>query len=165
MRATAGGLSLCKYVFHLLPDCFASIFPGSLIEIEGVVIIVEDSTSLEKAAYKARSDQVEDAVEIQGAIRWTRRRINLIRATLAVLIVLMPKIFSGCKAEIKSFRKALNVDFALPALRVTAADYLNYLPPPVGFGPYSTDIDRIVQSARQNGLQQDKGPDPPPKVM
>lgn len=142
-----------RQTFSLLADCFAARFPGTLHDIEYVVDEVEQATSVEVAADIVRGHDVL----LPGAIRWTRRRLNAVRATLVTLIGLMPECFEGCEPTLSSFRLALGVEFVLPALRAIAADHLQVLAPPVGFSPRPRQTRH-----RKKPSQQSTGPDPPP---
>ena len=141
-----------KQTFSLLADCFAARFPGTLIDIEHVVDEVEQLGAVEAAAHVLRGHDVH----LPGAIRWTRRRLSAVHAALTSLIGLMPDRFLGCQPTLASFRRALGVEFVLPALRAVAADFLAELPPPLGFGPRRRRLPtRWRRSAHSTG------PDPP----
>lgn len=120
--------------FSLLPDFLPSRLPGTLEELEEVVLAIERAPSLEKAADLVRKDNVF----LPGALRWMRRRRNLVRAVLLALIGLMPDLLSGRQPTIVDFREALAPTPVLPKLRGIAAEHLGSLPPPLGFGPRST---------------------------
>ena len=141
-----------KQTFSLLADCFAARLPGSLRDIEVVVDEVERLGALEVAAHVVRGHDVM----LPGAIRWTRRRLNAVRATLVTLIGLMPERFMRCQPTLASFRHALGVELVLPALREIAVDHLAALPPPVGFAPRRRRVLR-----RRKRSQHFTGPDPP----
>jgi hypothetical protein len=68
-------------------------------------------------------------------LRWTRRRVTSIHASLTTLKGLAPEHFLACEPTVASFRCHLEVDPVLPALREIAAVHLSYLPPPLGFRP------------------------------
>ncbi len=116
--------------FSLLPDCLASRLSGSLIKIEDVLTEVENSPSQEAAADNIRIDII-----LPSALRWIRRRIFLVKASLSMLIELLPGLFADCHPSILCFQSVLNVDYALAELRAVASSYLPVLPPPLGFGP------------------------------
>jgi hypothetical protein len=141
-----------KQTFSLLADCFAARLPGSLRDIELVVGEVERLGAVETAAHIVRGHDVE----LPGAVRWTRRRLNAVRMTLVTLIGLMPERFLRCEPTLASFRQALGVELVLPALRNIAADHLAALPPPLGFAPR-----RRCASRRKTRPQHFTGPDPP----
>lgn len=132
--------------FGLLPDCLSSRLRGTLLEAEESILEVERAASQEKAAEKIRID-----IDLPGALRWIRRRLLLIKATLSMLSSLVPSVLSGLNPTISSFRKVLCVGPVLPYLRHYAQDHLYALPPPVGFGPYPP----------KKGYQQQTGTDPP----
>jgi len=137
--------------FSLLPDCLASRLSGSLIKIEDVITEVENSHSQEAAADKIRIDIV-----LPGALRWIRRRIFLVKATLSMLIELFPGLLAGCKPSILSFRSVLDVEYVLPELRQVASSYLPILPPPLGFGPRPR-----TKKLKKSHFQHKTGTDPP----
>lgn len=142
-----------KTTFSLLADCFASRLPGTLREVEEVVTEVEELGAVEAAAHVVRHNEVS----LPAAIRWVRRRLNPVRATLVTLIGLMPERFAGCSPTLASFRRALGVELVLVEVRGIASDHLAALGPPVGFGPRPKP-----PPPRRNRGQQSKGPDPPP---
>jgi len=137
--------------FSLLPDCLASRLSGSLIEVEDVLTEIENSPSQEAAADNIRID-----IMLPGALRWLRRRIFLVKASLSMLIKLLPGLFADCNPSILSFRSVLNVDYVLPELRQVAGSYLPVLPPPLGFGPLP-EAKKSKKSCRQHST----GTDPP----
>ena len=143
-----------KQTFSLLADCLAARFPDTLRDIEQVVDEVELLGSVEAAAHTMRGPDVL----LPGAIRWVRRRLNAVRATLIPLIGLMPKRFSTCQPTLGSFRETLGVELVLPALRQIVTDQLQAFPPPVGF---STRPKAVRWSKRR--APHSTGPDPPRK--
>ena len=141
--------------FSLLADCFASRLPGSLTDLERVVVEVEQAKSLEAAADRIRTDDIC----LPGAIRWTRRRIQQVHITLRMVLDLIPESLCGCQPTVTAFREWLNVDWILPQLREMAAVYLAVLPSPLGFAP------RPLHNLEHGGpIQHHKGPDPPPGI-
>lgn len=114
--------------FSMLADCFASRLPGSLAELEQVVIAAEQATSLEAVANRVRTDDIG----LAGALRWTRRRIQQVHLVLRALITVIPA-FAGCQPTVGAFRHWLHADTVLPRLRDIASVYLPVLPPPLGF--------------------------------
>ncbi len=137
--------------FSLLPDCLASRLSGSLIKIEDVLTEVENSPSQEAAEDNKRIDLI-----LPSALRWIRRRIFLVKASLSMLIELLPGLFADCHPSILSFQSALNVDYALPELRQVASSYLPVLPPPLGFGPRAK-----TKKSKKSHFQHKTGTDPP----
>ena len=137
--------------FSLLADCFASRLPGSLTDLERVVVEVERARSLEAAANALRMDDVS----LPGALRWTRRRVRQVHTALQVLFDLIPECLCGCQPTVTALRQWLGVEWVLPQMREMAAAYLCVLPSPVAFpSPWLT--------ANHGGqIQHDKGPDPP----
>src|SRR3989442_3120991 len=76
--------------FSLLPDCLASRFPGDLPDLERVVATVDTARSIEAAADGLRPDIV-----LPSAVRWVRRRLTLVRATLLAVVTLLPDLCGG----------------------------------------------------------------------
>jgi hypothetical protein len=137
--------------FSLLPDCLASRLSGSLIEVEDVLTKVKNSPSQEAAADHIRID-----ILLPGALRWIRRRIFLVKASLSMLIQMLPGLFADCHPSILCFQSVLNVDYVLPQLREVASPYLQILPPPLGFGPRPE-----TKKLKKSHFQHKTGTDPP----
>ena len=78
--------------FSLLPDCLASRFPGELNELERMVAHVDAAPSIEAAADVLRPDIV-----LPSAVRWVRRRLTLVRATLLAVVTLIAAALSRAK--------------------------------------------------------------------
>ena len=138
--------------FSLLPDCLAARLPGTLIEVEAVVKRVEQAGSLEAACSTLRLD-----IYLPGALRWVRRRVQAIHASLSVLMGLMPERFSGCEPRLSCFAGHLGVVNVLPVLRQIAAPFLLQLLAPIGFRPRSIRVGKPDYR-----FQHSMGPDPPP---
>jgi len=119
-----------RTTFGLLPDCLSSRLPGTLIEVETVINQIESAPSQEAAADNIRPD-----IGLPGILRWMRHRLFLIRASLILLIDLIPSLSNNDQATLSSLRAALGVEFVLPHFRELAASHLDILPPPLGFGP------------------------------
>lgn len=137
--------------FSLLPDCLAARLSGTLAEVEVVVRAVEQARSLEAACSNLRLD-----IELPGALRWVRRRVQAIHASLNTLKGLMPERFGGCEPRLYSFADHLGITGVLPVLRQIAAPFLLQLPAPLGFRPRSM---RAGKPACR--FQHAMGPDPP----
>lgn len=137
--------------FSLLPDCLAARLSGSLHELEAVVVAVEQAKSLEAAADRLRLD-----IELPGAMRWIRRRVKYVHASLTIVLGLLPELFVGCPPSLTAFCQRLQTDFVLPTLREIAALQLGFLPPPLGLRPPC-----LSGGERKQGNQHRTGPDPP----
>ena len=140
--------------FSLLANCFAARLSGTLREVEAVVDQVEQARSLEAAADALRLD-----IELPGALRWMRRRVKSIHASLTTLKGLAPEHFLECEPTLASFRRHIEVDPVLPVLREIAALHLAFLPPPLGFRPPP-----LAGGEPKSVLQHRTGPDPPPTL-
>jgi hypothetical protein len=117
-----------------------------------VINEIESASSQEAAVYGLRID-----VGLAGVLRWARRRLFLIRATLMLLTKLLP-VLQDCRLSISSFKAAFGVEYVLPALRMYAGPYLYILPPPVGFGPRPQR-----KKDKKSPFQHKTGTDPPLK--
>jgi len=155
LRTMPTGMRITRYycptaheTFSLLPDCLASRFPGDLDDLERVVAQVEAARGIEAAADRLRPDIV-----LPSAVRWVRRRLTLIRATLLAVVTLLPDWFAG-DAHLGAVRAALDTDHALVTLRARAASLLPVLPRPLGFARH-----RRPPRARGRGPQHDLGAD------
>lgn len=138
--------------FSLLPDHLAARFPGTLSEIEQVVAVVEQASSLEAAADALRSDPVT----LPSAVRWVRRRVAPVRALLTILVGLFPQLLLGCAPTIAALRGRLACEQVLMLLRELAQVHLQALARPLGFQhPW------YAGGERNNGFQHPMGPDPP----
>lgn len=115
----------------LLPDFFASRLPGTLDEVEHVVNTVEESSSLEKAAFKLRPE-----ISLTSGLRWLRRRLKYVDEILTILTGLL---VTGSPPDLKSYRRVYNIQNVLTGLRDIAEEYLQSLPPIIGFGPRSNE--------------------------
>jgi hypothetical protein len=140
-----------KTTISLLPDCLASHLSGALAEVEAAVEAVEQARSVEAAA-----DAQRPTIDLPGAIKWTRRRVRMMRGLLTTLIGLMPEWFRSCQPTLASFRAVLGATDVLVTVRATATDHLAHLPVPVGFDNRARRRDR-----RPDAVQQRTGPDPP----
>jgi hypothetical protein len=138
--------------FSMLPDCLASRLSSSLEEVERVCTEVEErGQSLEATAQQLRPD-----IDLQGAMRWVRRRVGAVVGALVALVGLRPDLFAGRQPSLEDFRSVLGVEHVLPVLRETAAGHLAALPPPLGFGPPATRRGPVVHQH-----QHEAGADPP----
>jgi hypothetical protein len=155
-RQTPAGMRIARYycptaheTVSLLPDCLASRFPGDLDDLERVVAHVEAARSIEAAA-----DQLRPDIVLPSAVRWVRRRLTLVRATLLAVVTLLPDACGG-DAHVGAVRAALATDHALVVLRSRAAVLLAALPRPLGFAPHVRS-----RLARRPSGQHEVGADP-----
>jgi len=136
--------------FSLLPDCLASRLSSTLVAVEQVASAVEQrTTSMEVVAATLRPD-----IEVQGAVRWVRRRVVAVAIALTVLKGLRPDVFGGVAPTLGGVCAALDVAEALPAVRASAGAQLRQMPPYVGLGARPRGGDR-----GQRGRQQGAGAD------
>jgi hypothetical protein len=138
--------------FSLLPDHLAARFPGTLSDIEHVVLTVERAKSLEAAANELRRDDIT----LASALRWVRRRVAPVRRLLTILVGLLPQWLQGCAPTIAALRTRLSCGEVLMLLRELACMHLPALARPLGLRPPPA-----LGGEHQSGFQHDKGPDPP----
>ena len=141
----------------LLADCLAARLPGTLDALEAVVVAAEEAGSQEAAANEVRCPSDDDAIELPGALRWLRRRLDLVYDALTRVIGLIPDKLAGCAPTMSAVRERLESDSALMVLRGLVAGQLRTLPAPLGFQPHGIDA-----RSRRPQFQQRAGPDPPP---
>ena len=97
---------------------------GTLLEVETVVLAAEQAPSREAAADELRLD-----IELPGALRWMRRRLQAVYLALQLLRGLMPELFTTAWPTLRGFRACLGVEVALLALRKVAAAHLPHAAP------------------------------------
>ena len=141
----------------LLPDCLASRHPGTLDGIEQGAARAEEAENIEQAAEDARPGEDENAPDLPSAMRWVRRRVSIMAATLITVITLMPDAFVNCEPTVRAVRAHLGTQSALVSLREIAAEHLHEIARPLGLNP-APNGDR----GGRRGKPQDMGPDPPP---
>jgi len=153
-RKTPTGMRVTRYycptaheTFSLLPDCLASRFPSALDDLEHVVTQVTAARSVEAAADRLRPD-----IELPSAVRWIRRRLTLVRASLVIAAGVVGLALADVTLE--TLRAAWQTDRVLVALRGRMAVHLGQLPPPIGFGRRP-----ISRPVRRPGRQHAMGPD------
>jgi hypothetical protein len=139
-----------RCTFSLLPDCLAARLSGTLSEVEATVRAVERAPSLETACRDLRPE-----IELPGVLRWTRRRVQGVRAALQARKGLLPDRFP-CAPTLAAFAACLGVAEVLLALRAVGEPFLQELPSPLGLRPRP-------QPGGEGGRarQQTAGPDPP----
>ena len=145
--------------FSLLPNFLAARLPGALADVDAVVREYEAARDREvepALTWEAAAAELRPDIEVQGALRWLRRRVVPVHAAVRALIGLMPDLFAGCAPTLTSLSARLRVPCVLVALREIAEQWLGRLPPSLGFGPRPARRWR-----RSTALQQDSGADPP----
>lgn len=111
----------------LLPDFFASRFPGTLDKVEQTVNIAQNHKSQEEAAEALRPD-----ITLPSALRWLRRRIKYVKEALTIFVGLLQP---GCSPDLASFRQKYATDRVLVRLRDIGESHLGSLPQIVGYYP------------------------------
>jgi hypothetical protein len=124
--------------YSLLPDCLAAGMMGTLEQAEQSALAVEQGAALEPMAYLIRPSEKEEdpdaTVEPASAVEWMKRRHRGVLAGLMAIVGLMPEL-AGCPATLEGFAKRLDTDAVLVTLRRVAAEHLQRVPTPIGFGP------------------------------
>ena len=101
---------------------------------------------------EAAADVLRPEIELPSAVRWVRRRLCLVRATLILALTLLD--VGVAEARVSAVRTAWDTDRALVTLRVRAASHLAAWPRPLGFGPH-----RSARDAGRRGVPHAMGPD------
>ena len=114
-------------LISLLPDFLPSRLSGTLKDVEKVVLEAQKHPSLESATEKIRPD-----IELPGALRWLRRRINYVKKILTISAGILPQF--GFK-NLKQLQKIFKVDFVLPYLRKILEPHLHKFPHIIGLIP------------------------------
>jgi hypothetical protein len=135
----------------LLPDFLASRLSSTLAQVEEVAKAVEQRG----ASLEAVATELRPRVELQGAVRWVRRRVAAVAAVLKALKGLRPDVFAEVAPTLDAFRSALGAA-VLPALRDLAGAQLASVPPPVGFGHH-----HHAGKTGRGRRQHEAGADPP----
>ena len=142
--------------FSLLPDCLAARLPGTLRRLEEVVAVAEAAPSLAAAALCLRGGE---AVGLEGARRWVRRRVRRVHRDLHIARGLRPDLRGGCPARMIAGRGRVRSLIALVRLRGALAGQLSVLPWPLGFYPHG-----LGANERRGAVQHQLGPDPPERA-
>lgn len=137
--------------FSLLPDCFSSRFPGTLADLEGVVLMVETAvrnsghdeftmTAAQKVLTSpdlttVAEESAEDGRLFGADLRWLKRRIGHVIAVLSAVVDLFPEKFGNCRPTLGSFRSVLGPGPVLIRLRALAESRIHEIPSPVGLNP------------------------------
>jgi hypothetical protein len=137
--------------FSLLPDCLAARLSGTLSEVEAVVRAAEQAPSLEELCAHERLD-----IELPGALRWVRRRVQDVHGALHRIKGLSAETFVRVAPTVTAFGAQLQVADVLVALRGIAAAWLGELPKPLGFAPRRSRDRGALPCAQHRA-----GPDPP----
>jgi hypothetical protein len=148
-----------KATFSLLPDCFSSRLPGTLVDLETVVFMVEVASRREGAQAATDGDISLHSLDIASAadeldvdrelfdsaadLGWLKRRVDYVRKFLSVVITLFPELFHNCLPSITSFRSVLGSGPILVQMRAVAEARLHEIPPPLGLNPRRTGIQEI----------------------
>ena len=138
--------------FSLLPDCFSSRLPGTLGDIEKVVLMVEtiarnsgcdmspdaadkilSSPDLATVAEEAGVGQ--RLFDLASDCGWLKRRIEYVITVLSAVAGLFPETFGNCRPTLASFRSVLGGGPVLVRLRAIAEPRIHEIPAPVGLNP------------------------------
>lgn len=132
-----------------LPDFLACRLSGTLQDVEEVVLEVQKYPNLEMAAASIRAD-----IELPGAIRWLRRRLNYVKTILTIAGGIFPQYGPWDIHQLKEF---FALAYILPHLREILNCHLHVLPSIIGLSPPMSMP--VIQT---NSLQHKKGARKPP---
>lgn len=138
--------------FSLLPDCFASRLPGTLADIEKVVLMFETHAGnsgcglTPETAGKILSSPDPDTLAEKFGIdeklfdraadfRWLKRRVEYVIAVLSAAVGMFPETFGNCRPTLTAFRTVLGRGPVLMRLRTLAESRIHEIPAPVGLNP------------------------------
>jgi len=110
-----------------LPDFLPSRFPGTLKDVEDVVVEIQKHPTLVSAA-----DHIRPDIGLQGALRWINRRISYVSTALRASAGLLPEV--GFK-NLGQLQKIFGVDSVLSHLREILKEHLYALPRIIGLIP------------------------------
>lgn len=138
----------------LLGDCFSSRLPGTLIDVETVVSMVEEAIARDTAQSVQRplDEKISfaslDIATVAGELnveqrlfdlaidfRWLNRRVEYVRNNLTAMVALFPQRFKDCLPSLSSFRRVLEQEPVLIQLRTIAEEKLHQTPRPLGLNP------------------------------
>ena len=119
--------------FSLLPIFFSAHMPGTLDEIEQVVVHLEQGRTARFAAAEVRG---AGKIEGPGYRIWALRRERALRRCLGMLVTLLADLFAPhFMTEVRDLRAHLGTEHLLITLRRHARDQLQHIVVPVGFRP------------------------------
>lgn len=139
--------------FSLLPDCFASRLPGTLVDVEAAVFMVETALACESGCDVPESMEnslissldLSSAAEKTGVdqrlfdkaadFRWLKRRIQYVLCVLSTVISLFPETFGNHRPTLTSFRSLHTGAPILIRLRISTESRIHEIPLPVGLNP------------------------------
>lgn len=141
-----------KVTFSLLPDCFSSRLPGTLVDLEAVVLMVETAlcdagcetpqamedimfSEIDPAAAAGISGVDQHLFDQATDFRWLKRRVEYVLIALSVIAGLFPETFGNCRPTLTGFRSVLGGGPALVRLRGFAEPKIHEIPFPVGLNP------------------------------
>jgi hypothetical protein len=134
MRVARFYCPVARATVSLLPDFVAARYRATLADIERVIEVVERSSSMAAAADELRPDDDPRAVTSISAMRWVRRRVKAVYATLLALVTLLPEVL-GCAPTLGALAAHLGEGRVLVRLRAIAASSMHALAPPLGVCP------------------------------
>jgi hypothetical protein len=106
--------------------------PGTLDEVEAVVLAVEQAGSVAAAVEVVHPPDTGQAIGVVCALRSIRRRLRAVQAALLALVTLAPERFAGVAPTLTALQQALGTQRVLMAVRGLLARHLDGLPAPLG---------------------------------
>ena len=120
----------CQKTFSLLPTFMAAGCPGTLDEIEKVVLVYEECSTLNGTLQRVRAGYGNTA---RAQRRWLQRRVVAVHLLLATVKGLFPDLYSDVAPTLASFRHKGPLANTLMSLRIQCDPWLQTRPRPVGF--------------------------------
>jgi hypothetical protein len=154
-RLTTPGVRIARWycpegrrTFSLLPDFLAARLPGLLAAIENDVIQAGSARSTEAAADVLRGLDIG----LPCAVRWLRRRVSAVRASISAAAAIAPWWMSSLMREVTT--RSCPAPVLLRLRTELTPEILDRLPPPLGFQRAHP------RNKRPPDRQHDMGPDP-----
>ena len=130
MRVARSYCRSCRKTFSLLPTFMAAGCPGTLDDIEKVVLVYEEWGTLNGSLQRVRAGHGNTA---RAQRRWLQRRIVAVHLLLATAKGLFPALYGDVDPTLASFRHKGPPANTLVILRIQCEPWLQTLPRPVGF--------------------------------
>ena len=142
----------CRKTFSLLPTFMAAGCPGTLDDIEKVVLVYEECGTLNGSLQRVRAGHGNTA---RAQRRWLQRRIGAVHLLLATVKGLFPDLYSDVAPTLASFRHKGPLANTLVALRLQCEPWLQTLPRPVGFHRKKHPVESQSDPPTDDGHWQD----------
>ncbi len=152
MRVARYYCRICRTTFSLLPTFMAAGCPGTLDDIETVVLAYEECGTVNGSLQRVRAGHGSTA---RAQRRWLQRRIGAVQLLLATVKGLFPELYYEVDPTLASFRHKGPPVHILVILRIQCESWLQTLPRPVGFYRKKRSVESQSDPPTDNGQWQD----------